>query len=183
MGLTLNPRVENIKVSGIRAIYNQLMNHPSAINLTVGEPDFPTPDHIKEAAIASINAGKTGYSINNGLIELRQEVQSFFKEKYNLSYDAQGEIIITAGASEAIDITFRTILIEGDEVIFFAPTYAGYIPLVEAQGANPVIIDTRENGFRPLVEQLKKAINEKTKAIVFNYPCNPTGVTLLKHEQ
>ena len=182
MGLSINPRIENIKVSGIRAIYNKLADYPDAINLTVGEPDFPTPDHIKEAAIASINADKIGYSINNGLPQLRQEVHSFFKDKYNLHYDPNDEIIVTVGASEAIDIAFRTILLEGDEVIFFAPAYAGYIPLVEAHGGIPVIIDTRDHGFRPSVAQLKKTINEKTKAIVFNYPCNPTGVTLSSDE-
>ncbi|AXI01347.1 aminotransferase class I/II-fold pyridoxal phosphate-dependent enzyme [Sporosarcina sp. PTS2304] len=182
MGTTLNPRVLEIEPSGIRKVYNQLVNFPDAINLTVGEPDFSTPDHIKEAAIDSLRANHTGYSVNTGLLSLRQEVQSFFADRYDVHYRAEDEIIITNGASEALDIAFRTILEEGDEVIVFAPAYPGYVPLITLSGGVPVLIDTSENGFKPTLEQLKKAVNAKTKAILFNYPSNPTGAVLSGEE-
>ncbi|MFS0784422.1 aminotransferase class I/II-fold pyridoxal phosphate-dependent enzyme [Bacillus sp. 1P06AnD] len=182
MGLTLNPRVLNIEPSGIRKVYNELVKYPDAIDLTVGQPDFFTPEHIKEAAIASITANQNGYSVNSGLLPLRQEVQSFFEDRYGLSYRAEDEIIITCGASEALDITLRTILEEGDEVVLFEPVYSGYIPLIELNGAVPVLVDTTINGFKPSVDQLKKAVTAKTKAILFNYPSNPTGGILTREE-
>jgi aminotransferase len=182
MGLTLNSRVLKLETPGIRKFSNQLVHFPDAINLTIGQPDFPTPEHIKEAAISSIYSDYTSYSLNAGLLSLRQEVQSFFEDRYHLSYNAEDEIIITTGASEALDITFRTILEEGDEVILFAPAYPGYEPLIELCGAKPILIDTTGNGFKPTLEQLKAAVTIKTKAILFNYPSNPTGAILTKED-
>ncbi|WNS76608.1 aminotransferase class I/II-fold pyridoxal phosphate-dependent enzyme [Bacillus sp. DTU_2020_1000418_1_SI_GHA_SEK_038] len=182
MALTLNSHVLNLGISGIRTFSNQLANFPDAINLTIGQPDFPTPQHIKEAAISSILADYTGYSHNAGLLSLRQEVQSFFFDRYNLSYRAEDEIYITVGASEALDIAFRTILEEGDEVILFAPVYPGYIPVIELCGAVPILIDTSGTDFKPTLDQIKKAVTPKTKAILFNYPSNPTGVILTRDE-
>ncbi|MGJ9384382.1 aminotransferase class I/II-fold pyridoxal phosphate-dependent enzyme [Salipaludibacillus sp. CF4.18] len=182
MGRSLNSRVLNIESSGIRKVYNQLIYYPDAINLTVGQPDFSTPEHIKDAAVSSIMANENGYSVNSGLLSLRQEIQSYFEDRYNLFYRAEDEITVTIGASEALDITFRTILEEGDEVILFAPVYSGYMPLIKLNGATPVLIDTSSNHFKPSLDQLKIAVTNKTKAIVFNYPSNPTGVTLTGEE-
>jgi aminotransferase len=182
MGLTLNSRVLKLETPGIRKFSNQLVHFPDAINLTIGQPDFPTPKHIKEAAISSIYSDYTSYSLNAGLLSLRQEVQSFFEDCYHLSYNAEDEIIITTGASEALDIIFRTILEEGDEVILFAPAYPGYEPLIELCGAKPILIDTTGNGFKPTLEQLKAAVTVKTKAVLFNYPSNPTGAILTKED-
>lgn len=182
MGRSLNPRVLDIAVSGIRQISNRSAQKPGTINLTVGEPDFKTPEHIKKAAIDAINNNYTKYSANVGLIELRKEIQSYVKECFNLTYNPENEILITTGASQAIDVTLRTILTEGDEVILFAPVYPGYIPIIKLQGAVPVIIDTSKNGFKPSIEQLKKSINEKTKAVIINNPSNPSGIVLNEKE-
>lgn len=182
MVLTLNKRVLKLETPGIRKFSNQLVHFPNAINLTIGQPDFPTPMHIKEAAISSIQADLTGYSYNAGLLELREEVQRFFEEQYHLSYSADNEIIVTNGASEALDISFRTILEDGDEVILFAPLYPGYEPLIELCGAMPVLVDTSKTNFKPTLEKLKEKFTDRTKAILFNYPSNPTGAILTEED-
>ena len=176
--LSINPRVQQIELSGIRKISNLLVNYPDAINLTIGQPDFPTPERVKKAGLKAITDNKTGYTHNAGLLELRQAASTFFTNKYGFTYDPQTEIIITAGASEAMDTVFRTILEEGDEVIVPAPIYAGYEPLITLAGATPIYLDTTKTGFIPDPTQLEKLITPKTKAIVFNYPSNPTGVTI-----
>lgn len=178
MTLTINPRVQKIEPSGIRKISNLLTNYPDAINLTIGQPDFPTPECIKEAGRKAIADNKTAYSHNAGLLELRQAVSTFFADKYGFTYNPQTEIIITTGASEAMDTVFRTILEEGDEVIVPVPIYTGYEPLITLAGATPVYLDTTENCFIPDPTQIAQLITPKTKAIVFNYPSNPTGVTI-----
>jgi aminotransferase len=178
MALTVNPRVQQIELSGIRKISNLLTNYPDAINLTIAQPDIPTPERIKEAARKAIAENKTGYSHNAGLLELRQTASNFFTNKYGFTYDPQTEIIVTAGASEAMDTVFRTILEEGDEVIVPAPIYTGYEPLITLAGATPVYLDTTKTGFIPDPSQLEQLITPKTKAIVFNYPSNPTGATI-----
>lgn len=178
MALTINPRVQQIEPSGIRKISNQLINYPDAINLTIGQPDFPTPERIKQAAHKAIDDNKTTYSHNAGLLELRQVVSTFFTNKYSFTYNPQTEIIITTGASQAMDTVFRTILEPGDEVIVPAPIYTGYEPLITLAGATPIYIDTTTTNFIPDPTQLEKLITPKTKAIVFNYPSNPTGVTI-----
>lgn len=180
MSLSINPRAQALKVPGIRQFSNQLVNFPDAINLTIGQPDFPTPISVKEAGIRAIEQNLTGYSHNAGLLELREAVNAFFTEKYGFSYDPQREIVITNGASEAIDSIFRTILVEGDEVILPAPIYSGYVPVIELCGAKVVYLDTTETGFQPSAEKLEELITEKTKAILFNNPSNPTGVVIQK---
>ncbi|KAA0955611.1 aminotransferase class I/II-fold pyridoxal phosphate-dependent enzyme [Sporosarcina sp. ANT_H38] len=181
MSLTVNPRVQQIEPSGIRKISNQLINYPDAINLTIGQPDFPTPERIKEAAHKAIADDKTAYSHNAGLLELRQAVATFFTTKYGFNYNPQTEIIITTGASEAMDTVFRTILEEGDEVIIPVPIYTGYEPLITLAGATPIYLDTTPTAFIPDPVKLAELITPKTKAIVFNYPSNPTGVTIPPH--
>ncbi|WP_017380227.1 aminotransferase class I/II-fold pyridoxal phosphate-dependent enzyme [Paenisporosarcina sp. TG-14] len=178
MPLTINERITKIEVSGIRQFSNQLIHYPDAVNLTIGQPDFPTPERVKQAGITAITNNLTGYSHNAGLIELRKAVSHFFTEKYSFTYKADSEIIITIGASEAIDAVFRTILEEGDEVILPAPCYPGYAPIITMCGAKVKYLDTSDTGFEPDPERLKGLITEKTKAVLFNFPSNPTGVTI-----
>ncbi len=178
MPITINERVKQISVSGIRQFSNQLVHYPDAVNLTIGQPDFPTPESVKTAGMAAIANDMTGYSHNAGLIDLRNAVSQFFYDKYNFHYNAENEIIITIGASEAIDATFRAILTEGDEVILPAPMYTGYEPIITLLGAKVVYLDTSDTDFQPSAERLASLINEKTKAVLFNFPSNPTGVTI-----
>ncbi|GGA18906.1 aminotransferase class I/II-fold pyridoxal phosphate-dependent enzyme [Psychrobacillus lasiicapitis] len=180
MSLSINPRAKALGVPGIRQFANQLVNFPDAINLTIGQPDFPTPVSVKEAGIRAIEQNLTGYSHNAGLLELRKAVSDFFSAKYGFSYDPQNEIVITNGASEGIDSIFRTILEEGDEVILPAPIYSGYVPVIELCGAKVVYLDTTKTGLQPSAKELEKLITEKTKAILFNNPSNPTGVVIQK---
>ncbi|MFC5589131.1 aminotransferase class I/II-fold pyridoxal phosphate-dependent enzyme [Sporosarcina soli] len=175
---SINPRVQQIELSGIRKIANLLIDYPDAINLTVGQPDFPTPDRVKQAAHQAISNNQTAYSSNAGLLELRQEVSTFFADKYNFTYDPETEILVTTGASEAMDVAFRTILEAGDEVIIPVPSYTGYEPLITLTGAKPVYLDTTQTDFIPDPQQIEQLITPNTKAIVFNYPSNPTGVTI-----
>lgn len=180
MKIAINEKAQALQVPGIRAFSNQLVDYPDAVNLTIGQPDFPTPEAVKRAGIDAINNDLTGYSHNAGLLELRLAVSNFFSDKYGFTYNPVSEIVITAGASEAIDSTFRTILSPGDEVILPTPLYLGYEPIIELCGAKVVYMDTSDTDFRPSPERLKSLITSKTKAILFNYPSNPTGVTLEK---
>lgn len=178
MTLSINAGVEGAELSGIRRISNLLVNYPTAINLTVGQPDFPTPARIKEAAIQAIQHEQMAYTTNAGLPELRKTVSDYFQEKYNMTYDPETEILITAGASGAMDATLRTILSEGDEVIVPAPIYAGYEALITFTGAKAVYLDTTKTNFIPDPKKLEALITPKTKAVVFNNPSNPTGAVI-----
>lgn len=174
----LNKRVQEIQISGIRKFSNKVAQYPDAISLTIGQPDFPTPEHIKEAGKQAIDANKTTYTQNAGLIELRRAASQFLEQQYGLSYDPETEVITTNGASEAIDIAFRTILEEGSEVILPGPIYPGYEPLIKLSGAVPVYVDTRKSDFKVSAEMIDKHITEKTRCIILPYPSNPTGVVL-----
>lgn len=180
MTLSINKVAESIKISGIRDLSNQVINYPGAVDLTIGQPDFPTPESVKKAGIEAIKGNKTGYSHFSGLIELRQAVSSFFEDTYGFIYDPVDEIVVTNGASEAIDSTFRTLLSPGDEVILPTPLYLGYEPIIKLCGAKTVYLNTKDTGFCPSPEKLESLITPKTKAILFNYPSNPTGVILKK---
>ena len=153
---------------------------PGVVRLTLGEPDFPTPDHIKEAAKAAIDANQSHYTGMSGLLELRQAAADFVKEKYHLNYRPEDEVLVTIGATEALSATLTAILEEGDKVLLPAPAYPGYEPIVNLVGAEIVEIDTTENDFVLTPEMLEQAILEqgdKLKAVILNYPTNPTGVT------
>lgn len=178
----LNPRVKNIQISGIRQFFNMIQKYENLVALTIGQPDFPTPSLVKEAGKRAITDNITSYTHNAGMPELRQAACQFVKERYGQVYDPLEETIVTTGASEAIDIAFRTILEEGSEVILPAPVYPGYEPIIRLCGATPVFIDVRETGFRLTAEALAAAITEKTRCVVLPYPSNPTGVTLNKEE-
>jgi aminotransferase len=176
----INKRLLDIEISGIRKFSNLVSNYNDAVSLTIGQPDFATPVHIKDAAKIAIDQNKTTYTFNAGLVELRKAASGFLQKKYGLSYDPQDEILVTNGASEAIDITFRTILEEGCEVILPGPIFPGYEPIIRLCGATPVFIDTTETHFKVNAEQIKDKITDKTRCIILPYPSNPTGHILNK---
>jgi aminotransferase len=178
----INSKVKNIEISGIRKFFNMVAGTKDMISLTLGQPDFPTPEHVKEAGKKAIDENFTTYTHNAGYIELRTAAAQFVQTKYGLSYNPNDEIIITSGASEAIDITFRTILEEGVEVILPGPVYPGYEPIIKLCGARPVYADTRDNHFRMTADIISTYITDKTRCIVLPYPSNPTGVSLTKEE-
>lgn len=178
----INPQVKDIQISGIRKISNLVSTIPGALTLTIGQPDFPTPRHIIEAGQRALDQNKTVYTQNPGLLELREAVSNFVKVKYGQVYRAADEIIVTAGASQAVDITLRTILTPGAEVIIPAPIYPGYEPLIRLAGGVPVYVDTRENGLKLTAELLAPYLTDKTRCVILCYPSNPTGQVLSEQE-
>ncbi|MFJ7508174.1 aminotransferase A [Peribacillus simplex] len=178
----INPLVKDVQISGIRKFYNMVADIEGTISLTIGQPDFPTPMHIKEAAKQAIDNDYTVYTHNAGYLELREAASKYVKDKYKLSYNPENEVLVTSGASEGIDITFRTILIPGNEVILPGPVYPGYEPIIKMCGAKPVYADTTKNGFRLTADIIEKYITDHTRCIVLPYPSNPTGVTLSAEE-
>jgi aminotransferase len=178
----INPKVTSLEISGIRKFFNMVANTKDMISLTIGQPDFPTPEHVKQAGIKAIEDNFTSYTHNAGYLELRQAACQFVEKKYGISYNPENEVIVTTGASEAIDIAFRTILTAGTEVILPGPVYPGYEPLIRTCGAYPVYVDVRDNHFRLTADKIKPYITEKTRCIVLPYPSNPTGVSLTESE-
>ncbi|MEH7308364.1 aminotransferase A [Neobacillus drentensis] len=178
----INQRVKNIEISGIRKFFNMVAHVDDLISFTIGQPDFPTPEHVKAAGITAIEENFTSYTHNAGTIELREAACHFVNIKYGLDYKPESEVIVTAGASEAIDIAFRTILTEGSEVLLPGPIYPGYEPIIKMMGAIPVHVDIRQNQFRFTLDMIKPFITENTRCIVLPYPSNPTGVSLTESE-
>lgn len=178
----VNRNVRDIQISGIRKISNLVASMSNVVSLTIGQPDFPTPGHILEAGKRAIDENKTVYTVNPGLIELRRAAAGFLSARYGLSYDPEQEVIVTAGASEALDITLRTILEPGCEVIMPAPIYPGYEPLVRLCGGEPVYVDTKRTGFKLTVEALAAAITPRTRCVLMCYPSNPTGRIMTEQE-
>ena len=180
-----NKNLAKIEVSLIRQFDQSISSIPGILRLTLGEPDFTTPDHVKEAAKAAIDANESHYTGMSGLLALRQAASQFVNEKYKLSYDPETEILVTIGATEALSATLTAILEEGDKVLLPAPAYPGYEPIVNLIGAEVVEIDTTENDFVLTPEMLEKAILEqgdKLKAVILNYPANPTGVAYSREQ-
>ena len=175
-----NKQLDKIQVSLIRQFDQAISEIPGVLRLTLGEPDFTTPDHVKEAAKRAIDQNQSYYTGMSGLLTLRQAASDFVKEKYQLDYNPENEILVTIGATEALSATLTAILEEGDKVLLPAPAYPGYEPIVNLVGAEVVEIDTTENNFVLTPEMLEKAILEqgdKLKAVILNYPANPTGIT------
>ena len=175
-----NKQLDKIQVSLIRQFDQAISEIPGVLRLTLGEPDFTTPDHVKEAAKRAIDQNQSYYTGMSGLLTLRQAASDFVKEKYQLDYAPENEILVTIGATEALSATLTAILEEGDKVLLPAPAYPGYEPIVNLVGAEIVEIDTTENNFVLTPEMLEKAILEqgdKLKAVILNYPANPTGIT------
>ena len=172
----ISKTVKALKPSGIRRFFDLAKTMEGVISLGVGEPDFSTPWHVCEEAIQSMADGRTHYTANKGLLELREEIAKFHSEHYNQNYDPKTEILVTVGGSEAIDLSMRALLNPGDEVIVMDPNYVAYEPAIRLAGGVCVpIVLTRENEFKLKADDLKKAITDKTKAMIINYPSNPTG--------
>lgn len=175
--------VKDLKPSGIRRFFDLAAGMEGVISLGVGEPDFVTPWHIREAAISSLEQGYTAYTPNAGLLELRKEIANYMKTQFNVDYSPTDEIIVTVGASSAIDIAMRTILDQGDEVIVVEPCFVSYVPMVELAGGVAVQVQaTKENDFKILPSQIEAAVTNKSKAIMICSPNNPTGTMLNKSE-
>ena len=179
----LSEKITTIQPSGIRKFFDIASTMKDAISLGVGEPDFDTPWSIREEGITSLEKGRTYYTSNSGLMELREEICKYLNRKYQLEYDAAGETIITVGGSEAIDLAFRAMLDPGDEVIIPQPSYVSYHPCAVLADAVPVVINLKEeNDFRLTAEELRAAITPKTKLLVLPFPNNPTGAVLTMKE-
>lgn len=178
----INEEIRKIKPSPIREMSNKAALYPNVINLSVGQPDFFTPSHVKTAAKDAIDNNLTGYTSNAGILELREAASNFFDLKYNVKYDPETEVIVTNGATQALDITFRTILQEGCEVILPAPVYVGYEPLIRLCGAIPIHVDTSANDFVITAEMIKKHLTSKTRCIILASPSNPTGSVIDENE-
>ena len=182
MKLSLNSNSTYLRAPSIRQFSNRMKDIDDCVNLTIGQPDFPMPDSVKQAYIKAIELDHTSYSHNKGLLEARKAISQYFNDKYHFIYSPEEEIIITNGASEALDTSLRSIIEPGDEVLIPGPIYAGYIPLVETLGGVPVYIDTTKSQFKVTPEQIETHITDKTKVILLNYPTNPTGVILSRDE-
>ena len=180
--LMLSDTLKDIKPSGIRKFFDLLSDMGDVTALTVGQPDFVTPWHIREAAIQSLERGHTYYTSNSGLPELRSEIARYMNRRFGLDYSA-GEVLVTVGGSEAIDVAIRSLVNPGDEVIIPMPSFVCYEPIARMAGAVPVIINTKaENGFKLTADELRQAITPRTKVLVLPYPNNPTGAILERDE-
>lgn len=180
---SVNKTVLDMKPSGIRKFFDIVSEMPDAISLGVGEPDFDTPWHVVDEGIYSLERGKTYYTSNSGLMELREEICKWYERKYNVSYNAATEALITVGGSEGIDLALRAMLNPGDEVIIPEPSYVSYVPCVSLAGGKPVTIDLKnENKFKLTEEDLASHITDKTKVLILSYPNNPTGAIMTKED-
>ncbi|TDM14343.1 aminotransferase class I/II-fold pyridoxal phosphate-dependent enzyme [Macrococcus bovicus] len=173
----INAYVSQLEVPGTRQFSNKVARYDNCVDLTLGQSGFMPASYIKEAMIKAIEENQLRYTHNKGLLELREAVSDDIYRRLNVRYDAETEILMTNGGSEAIDDVLRTLLNPGDEVLVPVPTYLGYEPVIKLLGAETVYIDTTDSHFVPTGEAVAAAITERTKAIIFNYPTNPTGVT------
>ena len=179
----LNPTVTDIKPSGIRKFFDIAATMDNVISLGVGEPDFQTPWQIRKAGINSLERGKTKYSSNWGIMQLRTAISNYMERKFGVKYQPDEEILVTVGGSEAIDGCIRAVVSPGDEVIIPQPSYVCYEPITRLAGGVPVIIETKaENDFKVTPEELKNAITDRTKLLILPYPCNPTGAIMERED-
>ena len=177
----LSPRIKGVAPSGIRKFFDLLenMNNDDAISLGVGEPDFVTPWHIRDAGVYALEKGFTKYTSNAGLAELRREIAKYLNRRFGLQYDPMRQMIVTVGGSEGIDIAVRAVVSEGDEVIIPVPSFVCYGPIVQLAGGVPVFVETKaENEFRLTADELREAITPRTKLLVLPFPNNPTGAIM-----
>lgn len=181
--IKLSDKVNSIEPSGIRKFFDLVSEMKDAISLGVGEPDFDTPWHIREEGIYSLEKGKTFYTSNSGLLELREEIGLYLKRRFQLEYEYRSEVLITVGGSEGIDLALRALVNPGDEVIIPQPSFVSYLPCAVLAGAKPVIIPlTVDNDFKLSREQLEKAVTSKSKVLILPFPNNPTGSVMEKEE-
>ena len=179
----LNSKIVSVKPSGIRKFFDIAAEMDNVISLSVGEPDFKTPWHVREEGISSLQLGKTWYTPNRGLSILRDEITKYYDRRFGIKYEPLSQVLVTVGGSEAIDVAIRCLAGPGDEVIIPQPSFVCYEPLTEMAGATPVLMDTKvENEFRIVPEDLEKAITDKTKLLILPYPNNPTGGIMEKKD-
>ena len=179
----LNPRLVATQPSGIRRFFDMAASLDNVIALTIGEPDFSTPWHIRQAGIDTLEKGKTWYSPNAGFVELRRAIAAYLKRRFTLQYDPTGEVVVTVGGSEAIDLTMRALVAPGDEVLVPSPSFVCYAPLANLAGGVAVAIETRAaDDFRLTAAALKAAITPKTKLLILPYPNNPTGGVMTREQ-
>lgn len=182
-GKILSEKAQSLSPSGIRKFFDILDEMKDVVSLTVGQPDFVTPWHIREAAIESLEKGRTYYTSNAGLTPLREEISAYMKRRFDLSYDAKDEILVSVGGSEAIDLAIRACVNDGDEVIIPQPSFVCYGPITTLAGGTPVIIPLKaENNFKLTAKELRDAITPKTKMLVLPFPNNPTGAIMNRQE-
>lgn len=175
----LTPSILSVKPSGIRRFFDIVNEMEDVISLSVGEPDFQTPWHVRQAGIRSLERGRTWYTPNRGFKELRAEIANFYKRKYNIEYDPVDEVVVTVGGSEAIDIAIRCMAGAGDEVLIPQPSFVCYEPLTVMAGATPVVIETKvENAFRLTPAEIEEKITDRTKLLILPFPNNPTGAIM-----
>jgi len=180
--MQLSKVVEKMQSSGIRAFFDLVLGMKEIISLGVGEPDFVTPWQIREAGIYSLEQGFTSYTSNKGLYKLRLGIHRYLKNKYNLEYCPEEETLITVGVSEGLDLVLRAIINPGDKILIPQPSYVSYGPVTELAGGIPVYIDTSKDNFKITPKLLEKHIDKKVKAVILNYPTNPTGVSYRRKE-
>lgn len=179
----LNKNILSVKPSGIRKFFDIASEMENVISLSVGEPDFKTPWHIREEGINSLNLGRTWYTPNKGFTELREEISKYYNRRFSLNYEGKSQVLVTVGGSEGIDVAIRCLVGVGDEVIIPQPSFVCYEPLTQMAGATPVIMDTKvENEFRIVPEDLEACITDKTKLLILPYPNNPTGGIMEKED-
>lgn len=179
----INDSIKSVKPSGIRKFFDIVNEMDNVISLSIGEPDFKTPWHIRKAGIDSLEMGRTWYTPNRGFMELCKEISNYMERKCNLTYDPKQEVVVTVGGSEAIDIAIRCLVGKGDEVLIPQPSFVCYEPLTIMAQATPVIIETKiENNFRLTVDDIKDKITDKTKLLILPFPNNPTGAIMEKED-
>lgn len=179
MSITIAAHIRDIPRSGIRDFFEIVQSMENVISLGIGEPDFATPWHIREAAIFALERGRTGYTSNLGLPRLRRSIADYVNKHFGLSYNPLSEILVSVGVSEAIDLALRALLNAGDEVIYHQPCYVSYAPTITMAHGVPVAVRTRaEDGFSLRAKELEKAITPRTRALMLNFPTNPTGATM-----
>lgn len=179
----INDKINSVKPSGIRKFFDIAVEMDNVISLSIGEPDFQTPWHIREAGITSLELGKTWYSPNRGFIELRRAISDYYKRRFNVEYNPDTQALVTVGGSEGIDLCLRTLVNEGDEVLIPQPAFVCYEPLTIMAGGKPVIIETKvENNFRLTAEEIENAVTDKTKILVLPFPNNPTGAIMERED-
>ena len=179
----LNKKIKEVKPSGIRKFFDIANEMEDVISLSIGEPDFQTPWHIRQAGIDSLEKGKTWYTPNRGFIKLREEISNYFLRRFNVEYDPKNEILVTVGGSEAIDAVLRCVVEEGDEVLIPQPSFVCYEPLALMADATPVIIETKmENNFKLTPQDIEEKITDRTKVLILPFPNNPTGAIMEKSD-
>ena len=177
------PHVAELPKSGIRKFFDIVAKSKGVVSLGVGEPDFDTPWHISRAATTSIEDGGTHYTSNLGTIELREAIARYLARRFGATFDPGGEILVTVGVSEAIDLAVRAICSPGDEVLYHEPCFVSYAPVIRLAHAVPMAVETKvENGFRLDLAALEAKVTPRTRAVLLNFPCNPTGATLTAEE-